>query len=165
MNDPSDASVEVVRLSAERLDELAPLWSALYEHHQPLTPHLAPRARPLRDTWRDRSALERRWLEEEGGSFVLGAQLRDRLVGYVFVRILTGEVAVSWSVSNPHADLATLSGAARAARPGNWAHTDESGRCGRRCCWNPVVSIDGCEKDAIAARTDGCLSTVGLIGA
>ena len=103
------ASVEVVRLYRERLDELEPLWASLYEHQEPLTPHLVNRARSLQDSWRYRRALERRWLEEEPESFALGADLGGQLVGYAFVRILSAEVATSWSVSNPHADLATLS--------------------------------------------------------
>lgn len=104
-----DPSIEIVRLSVERLDELEPLWSALYEHHHSLTPHLASRARPLSDAWRDHVALERRWLAEEPGSFVLGAELNGRLVGYAFVRIVSEKLAVSWTISNPYADLTVLS--------------------------------------------------------
>jgi GNAT superfamily N-acetyltransferase len=99
----------IVEVPAERLEQLEPLWAALYEHQASLTPHLDDRARPLEDSWRGRRALERQWLEREPDSFVLGAELDGRLVGYAFVRILSDEVAVSWSVSSPHADLATLS--------------------------------------------------------
>lgn len=110
MSDHHDqSSVEIVPLPAERMDELEPLWSALYEHHHSLTPHLATRARPLSYAWRDHVALERRWLAEEPGSFVLGAELNGRLVGYAFVRIVTGKLAVSWAISDPYADLAVLS--------------------------------------------------------
>ncbi|MGA2166051.1 MAG: GNAT family N-acetyltransferase [Solirubrobacteraceae bacterium] len=101
--------VEIVRLPPERLDELEPLWSALYEHHQSLTPHLASRARPSNDAWRDHIALERQWLAEEPGSFVLGAELNGRLVGYAFVRIVAEKLAVSWTISSPYADLTVLS--------------------------------------------------------
>jgi GNAT superfamily N-acetyltransferase len=104
-----DPSITIVRLPAERLEQLEPLWAALYEHQVSLTPHLDDRARPLEDSWRSRRALEHRWLEQEPDSFVLGAELDGRLVGYAFVRILSDEVAVSWSVSSPHADLSTLS--------------------------------------------------------
>jgi GNAT superfamily N-acetyltransferase len=99
----------IERVPPDRLDELEPLWAALYEHQSSLTPHLADRARSLPESWRDRRALERGWLREEPESFVLGARSDGRLVGYAFVRVITEEVAVSWSVSNPHADLATLS--------------------------------------------------------
>jgi ribosomal protein S18 acetylase RimI-like enzyme len=104
-----DPPVEIVRVPAERLDELEPLWSALYEHHHSLTPHLASRARPLSDAWRDHVALERQWLVEEPGSFVLGAEINGRLVGYAFVRIVAEKLAVSWTISNPYADLTVLS--------------------------------------------------------
>jgi GNAT superfamily N-acetyltransferase len=104
-----DPPVQIVRLQPERLDEVEPLWSALYEHHHSLTPHLASRARPLSDAWRDHLALERQWLAEEAGSFALGAELDDRLVGYAFVRIVAEKLAVSWTISNPYADLTVLS--------------------------------------------------------
>jgi GNAT superfamily N-acetyltransferase len=102
-------SVQIVRLPPERLDEVEPLWSALYEHHHSLTPHLASRARSLSDAWRDHLALERQWLAEEPGSFVLGAELDGRLVGYAFVRIVAEKLAVSWTISNPYGDLTVLS--------------------------------------------------------
>ena len=104
-----DRPVEIVRLPPERLDELEQLWGALYEHHVSLTPHLAPRIRPLDEAWRDHRALERRWLADAPDSFVLGAELHGRLFGYAFVRIVTEELAVSWSISNPYAELAALS--------------------------------------------------------
>jgi GNAT superfamily N-acetyltransferase len=106
---PHEPPIEIVRVPAGRLDELEALWSALYEHHQSLTPHLASRARPLRDAWRDHLALERQWLAEEPGSFVLGAELNGGWVGYAFVRIVTEKLAVSWTISTPYADLTVLS--------------------------------------------------------
>jgi len=101
--------IVIVRIPAQRLDELEPLWAALYQHQASLTAHLDDRARPLAESWRSRRALEQQWLEEAPDSFVLGAELDGRLAGYAFVRILDEEVAVSWSVSSPHADLTTLS--------------------------------------------------------
>jgi ribosomal protein S18 acetylase RimI-like enzyme len=106
---PPDPPVDIVRLSPERLDELEPLWASLVEHQYSLTPHLATRARPVSDSWRDRRALERRWLEEEPQSFVLGAELDGALVGYAFVRVISGNTSASLSISDPHAELATLS--------------------------------------------------------
>ncbi len=105
----SEPSIEIVRVPFERLDELQELWAALYEHHASLTSHLQSRARSLSDAWRDHLELERRWLTEEPDSFVLGAESGGRLVGYAFVRIVVGQLAVSWTISNPHADLAVLS--------------------------------------------------------
>jgi GNAT superfamily N-acetyltransferase len=109
MSAHDDPPVEIVRLSPERLGELESLWSALYAHHHSLTPHLASRARPMSDAWRDHVALERQWLADEPGSFVLGAELNGRLVGYAFVRIVAEKLAVSWTISNPYADLTVLS--------------------------------------------------------
>jgi ribosomal protein S18 acetylase RimI-like enzyme len=109
VNDHHDPPVEIVRLPAQRLDELKPLWSALYEHHHSLTPHLSSRVRPLSDAWHDHIALERQWLADEPGSFVLGAQTNGRLVGYAFVRIVAEKLAVSWTISNPYAELTVLS--------------------------------------------------------
>jgi ribosomal protein S18 acetylase RimI-like enzyme len=105
----SNTPAKIVRLPSERLNELQELWGALYEHHHSLTPHLRPRARSLRDAWPDHLALERGWLDEDPRSFVLAAELDGRLVGYAFVRIATETLAVSWTISNPHADLVVLS--------------------------------------------------------
>jgi GNAT superfamily N-acetyltransferase len=106
---PPDTPVDIVRLPPERLDELQPLWAALIEHQYSLTPHLADRARPVADSWRDRRALERRWLEKEPRSFVLGAELDGALVGYAFVRLIAASSSTSLTISDPYAELATLS--------------------------------------------------------
>jgi GNAT superfamily N-acetyltransferase len=63
----------------------------------------------LSDTWRDRAVLERQWLDDELGSFVLGAELSGRPVRYAFLRTVAEKLAVSWTTSNPYADLAVLS--------------------------------------------------------
>jgi ribosomal protein S18 acetylase RimI-like enzyme len=92
------------------MDELEPLWLALYEHHNTITPHLRDRSRPFAQAWRSRRQTERRWLEAEPDSFVIAARVGDRIVGYAFVRIRSGAgFAESWHVSDPLADLATLS--------------------------------------------------------
>jgi ribosomal protein S18 acetylase RimI-like enzyme len=104
-----DAGVVIARLPVQRLDELELLWGALFEHQKSITAHLDDRARTLSDSWRDRRALERGWLANEPDSFVLAAERDGVLVGYAFVRVVAGAVAVSWSVSDPHAELVTLS--------------------------------------------------------
>ena len=101
--------VDIIRLPPDRLDELEPLWASLVEHQYALTPHLSDRARPLADSWRDRRAMERRWLEQEPRTFVLGAEVDGEIVGYAFVRILADNPSTSITVSDPHAELATLS--------------------------------------------------------
>jgi len=107
---PDVAEVVIVDVPEERFNDLEPLWRALYDHHNEVTPHLRERARPFELAWQSRRQTERRWLESEPESFVIAARDADRMVGYSFVRIRSGAgFAESWSVSNPLADLATLS--------------------------------------------------------
>lgn len=104
------SGVEIVDVPAAGLDDLQPLWRALYEHHNDVTPHLADRSRPFEVAWRSRRRTEQKWLQEEPDSFVLAAQQAGRTVGYAFVRVRSGAgFAESWSVSDPLAELATLS--------------------------------------------------------
>jgi ribosomal protein S18 acetylase RimI-like enzyme len=104
------AGFAIVDIPLERMDELEPLWFALYEHHNTVTPHLRERSRPFEQAWRSRRRTERKWLEAEPDSFVIAARAADRIVGYAFVRIRSGAgFAESWEVSDPLADLATLS--------------------------------------------------------
>ncbi len=109
--DPSwVAEVVIVDVPQERFDELKPLWRALYDHHNEVTPHLRERSRPFELAWQSRRETESNWLRSEPDSFVLAAQQADRIVGYAFVRIRSGAgFAESWRVSDPLADLATLS--------------------------------------------------------
>lgn len=99
----------IADVPVERLNDLAPLWHVLYDHHNEVTPHLRDRARSFEQAWESRRRTERRWLESEPDSFVVAAQDRDRYVGYAFVRVRPGAgFAESWSVSDPLADLVTL---------------------------------------------------------
>jgi len=103
-------AIVIVDVPHERLDELEPLWRALYDHHSEVTPHLRERSRPFALAWQSRRLTETRWLAAEPDSFVLAAKQADRTVGYAFVRIRRGAgFAESWSVADPLADLATLS--------------------------------------------------------
>ena len=100
----------ILEVPAARFNELEPLWRALYDHHNEVTPHLRDRARPFARAWVSRRRTEGRWLETEPDSFVLAVQDSDRYVGYAFVRVRSGAgFAESWRVSDPLADLATLS--------------------------------------------------------
>lgn len=99
----------VVPVPEDRFDDLKPLWRALYDHHNALTPHLRDREVPFERAWEVRRELEREWLRSEAQSFVLAAHNAGRYVGYAFVRVRSGEdFAVSWSASRPLADLVTL---------------------------------------------------------
>ncbi len=99
----------IVPVPEERLDELEPLWRALYEHHVALSPHLRDRERPFEQAWETRRRSEREWLAREPQSFVIAAENDGSFVGYAFVRIYPSSVfASSWSASDPLAELATL---------------------------------------------------------
>lgn len=106
--------IDVRPIPPADLDIVEPLWRALFEHHVALTPHLRDRQRTSEQSWRERRAIEQRWLADAPESFVLGAYAEGALVGYAFVRIARGSPAVSWSIADPHADLATLSVAPQA---------------------------------------------------
>jgi GNAT superfamily N-acetyltransferase len=102
-------AVVIVDVPEERLDDLAPLWHVLYDHHNEVTPHLRDRVRPFEQSWESRRRSERRWLDSEPDSFVVAAQDRGRYVGYAFVRVRSGAgFAESWSISDRLADLVTL---------------------------------------------------------
>ncbi len=97
-------------MPAAGLDDLRPLWRALYDHQNDVTPHLSERSRPFELAWASRREIEHGWLESEPDSFVLAAKEADRIVGYAFVRVRSGAGhAASWSFSDPLAELATLS--------------------------------------------------------
>jgi ribosomal protein S18 acetylase RimI-like enzyme len=99
----------IVPVPEDRLDDLEPVWRALYEHHTALTPHLRDRELPFAQAWETRRGIEREWLASEPESFVLAAQDGDRYVGYAFVRIRSGAgFAASWRASDPLAELAIL---------------------------------------------------------
>jgi GNAT superfamily N-acetyltransferase len=104
------SEIVIVDVPHEDLDGLEPLWHALYEHHNDVTPHLKQRSRAFELAWRSRRQTEGRWLAAEPDSFVIAARQLGRLVGYAFVRVRSGAgFAESWTVSDPLAELATLS--------------------------------------------------------
>jgi len=99
----------VVPVPQDRLDDLQPVWCALYEHHTALSPHLRDREVPFDQAWESRREIERQWFAAEPDSFVLAAQNTDRYVGYAFVRVRPGAgFAASWTASDPLAELAIL---------------------------------------------------------
>ena len=99
----------VIPIPQLRLDDLQPVWRALYEHHTALTPHLRDREVPFEQAWQSRREIEREWLASEPDSFVLAAQDAGGYVGYAFVRVRPGAgIAASWRASDPLAELAIL---------------------------------------------------------
>jgi GNAT superfamily N-acetyltransferase len=103
------SSFEVVSVPTDRLDDLQPLWRALYEHQVALAAQLCDRVRPYEQAWEEHRRIRAEWLAGEPDSFVLAAREADRYVGYAYVRIRAGaRFAVSWSASDPLAELAIL---------------------------------------------------------
>jgi ribosomal protein S18 acetylase RimI-like enzyme len=100
----------IVPVPEDRLEDLKPLWRALYDHQTGLAPHLREREVPFEQAWQHRRSLEREWFQAEPRSFVLAAQDGNaRYVGYAFVRVISGEgFAASWNASQPLAELITL---------------------------------------------------------
>lgn len=99
----------MVAVPQDRLDDLQPVWRALYEHHTALSPHLRDREVPFEQAWQARRQIEKQWFAAEPGSFVLAAQNTGRYVGYAFVRVRPGAgFAASWTASDPLAELAIL---------------------------------------------------------
>lgn len=100
-------------LAVHEFDRLEPLWLALHEHHVRLSPQLAGMpARLACESWARRRAyyIER---SSDPETFVLGAEVYDRLVGYAFVTVVPGYCA--WNSGVRQAQLETLS-VARASR-------------------------------------------------
>jgi ribosomal protein S18 acetylase RimI-like enzyme len=99
----------IVSVPLERLEDLQPLWRALYEYQVALTPHLSDRVRPYEQAWKEHQRIKAEWLANEPDSFVLAVEELGRYVGYAFVRVCPGALfAVSWSASDPLAELALL---------------------------------------------------------
>jgi GNAT superfamily N-acetyltransferase len=103
------SSTPIIKLPYTRINEVRHLWCALVEHQLRLTPHLATRARLVEESWRRRLAFEAMWREREPRNFVLAAERDGDLVGYAFVRVIEDELAASWIVSVPRAELSALS--------------------------------------------------------
>jgi GNAT superfamily N-acetyltransferase len=103
------SSIKIFRLPHARIHEVRHLWVALFEHQHYLTPHLATRAHSAEESWRRRLEIETTWLAREPRTFILVAELNDALVGYAFIRVINNDLAASWSISNPRAELSVLS--------------------------------------------------------
>jgi ribosomal protein S18 acetylase RimI-like enzyme len=97
--------VSVVRGGQEHIDELEPLWRALYEHHARVGREVAP-VREFADSWRHRRAEYERWLSA-GESVLLLAQRAERVVGYAMVR--PGPGAATWDLGERGLEIETLS--------------------------------------------------------
>ncbi len=94
--------------SVEELDDLEPLWGALQEQHERITPDLGERTpkRERAESWRFRRSKYERWLGDPDTFFLIAA-LEGEPVGYAFVTIGPGHA--SWETGARMAVLETLS--------------------------------------------------------
>jgi ribosomal protein S18 acetylase RimI-like enzyme len=97
--------ISVVRAGADRVDELEPLWRALYDHHAAVGRGVAP-VRDFADTWRRRRAQYKQWLAA-GEGVLLVAQREARALGYAMVRPVPG--AATWDLGETGLEIETLS--------------------------------------------------------
>lgn len=97
--------VSILRGGPEHIEELEPLWRALYEHHALVGREVAP-VREFADSWRHRRAEYERWLSA-GETLLLLARHEGRIVGYAMVR--PGPGAATWDLGERGLEIETLS--------------------------------------------------------
>lgn len=102
--------LQIRSLHAEDLDELAPLWAALYDHHMAVAPQITEVSVVVgpAESWRRRRALYERWLAEPD-AFLLCAARRGRLLGYAVARLATAEEGTTWELDGRIGVVETLS--------------------------------------------------------
>ncbi len=96
--------ISVVHAGAERIDELEPLWRALYTHHAEVGRDVAP-VRTLEDSWRRRRPLYERWLRSDGAVLLI-AERAGHAVGYAILTVGAGPA--TWDLGDRVAELETL---------------------------------------------------------
>jgi ribosomal protein S18 acetylase RimI-like enzyme len=96
--------LRIEQAGSDRLDEVAPLWEALEDHHARLE-HM-PAVRPLAESWRRRRRQYERWLGA-GSARLFLAMRGQRAVGYLMLRF--GEGASTWAIGDRAAEVETLS--------------------------------------------------------
>lgn len=99
--------LRISKASSARLDELEPLWIQLHRHHIEVAD---PRRGPVRseaESW----AIKRGWYEawlEEPDSFLLLAELKGELVGYLLARAVPGDPTPTWIPPERRAEIEAL---------------------------------------------------------
>jgi ribosomal protein S18 acetylase RimI-like enzyme len=91
-------------LSADRLDDLRPLWLELLAHHGAVAPQLPPTL-PEDESWDRRRTEYAGWLRAPG-SFVLVADQGGVLLGYLLVEVQPGDD--TWQMGERVAEVQTL---------------------------------------------------------
>ena len=98
------STLQVRQLSADRLDDLRPLWLELLVHHGAVAPQLPPTL-PEDESWDRRRAEYAGWLRAPG-SFVLVADQGGVLLGYLLVEVQPGDD--TWQMGERVAEVQTL---------------------------------------------------------
>lgn len=101
--------IRISKAGIEAVDRLEPLWLALHEHHQKVTPDAV--YQPREASWAARRSAYLEWLAFPGGFILLAEKLTERgeeLVGYALVQVRPGPDD-TWVTGSRMAELQTLS--------------------------------------------------------
>ena len=100
------SEVRIIEAGPERIEELEPLWRALYEAHREIAEGVAG-VRPFEETWRQRQGQYRGWLGGDTDAVLLVAERDGRPVGYAM--LTAGPGAATWDLGEVTVELETLS--------------------------------------------------------
>ena len=98
--------VAIEELHADGLDELAPLWHSLREHHLAVAAEWFPEPHDAATSWQLRRRQYEHWLSEPD-SFALVARSGERAVGYALVHVRGG--SPTWRFGERAGEIETLS--------------------------------------------------------
>ncbi len=93
-----------MRAGPERIDELEPLWHALFSHHAEVGREVAP-VRTAQTSWRRRRPLYERWLAGDDAVLLI-AEREGRAVGYAMVTV--GAAPATWDLGERVVEVETL---------------------------------------------------------
>lgn len=93
-----------MRAGAERIDDLEPLWRALYDHHADVGRGVAP-VRNFDETWRRRRDQYEQWLSGDEAVLVV-AERAGAAVGYAMVTV--GHGPATWDLGDRALEIETL---------------------------------------------------------
>jgi ribosomal protein S18 acetylase RimI-like enzyme len=98
--------VRVVNASAERLDEVKPLWFMLHRHHVAVADKRRGPVRSDEDSWEIKRGWYAGWLEE--GGFLLLAEVDRKVAGYAVVRFVEPDPTPTWYMPPKKAEIEAL---------------------------------------------------------
>jgi ribosomal protein S18 acetylase RimI-like enzyme len=101
----SGAEIAIERVGGERIEELAPLYIALHEHHAAVRPQLAGApARDAEESWRRRCRHYESWLAQPG-AFALLARPLDGGAAVGFAVVTVEDAYDSWDCGERIGDV------------------------------------------------------------